>query len=260
MKNDSFRSTRIVFSDLCLRTKKYLHTVIDPNVFEDKLVFMLKINQIKLIFLIFFFSPLTKSETLILRADSWCPFSCNPKFSQVGYMVDIAREIFKKKNIQIDYQLMNWDIAKLELREGKIQGIVGASKGDGDLIFPIHALGKYQNFLYFLPTLSTKIQKKLENLSTLKDLKIGVVKDYSYGVQADQLIKDRPELFIKVSGAEPLEVLLKMLDEGKMVKLMLGGKEGEKWKGRNTVCSKWFGKMIKERKKVLEEKSVGSSV
>ena len=47
---------------------------------------------------------------------------------------------------------------------------------------------------------------------------------------------------------------------GKMVKLMLGGKEGEKWKGRNTVCSKWFGKMIKERKKVLEEKRVGLSV
>lgn len=131
-------------------------------------------------------------------------------------MIDIAREIFKKKGIIIDYQLLNWDEAKRKAIDGQIQGVVGASKGDGDFIFPNLPLGKYQNFLFYLPSRKAIRGNKLERLEALAGLKIGVVKDYAYGFQADQFIAKHPEIFVKVSGDEPLTTLLTMLDEGKI--------------------------------------------
>lgn len=161
-------------------------------------------------------------EILSLRADSWCPFNCNPKSAQAGYMVDIVREIFKKKGITIDYQLKNWDDSKKEALEGAVQGVVGASRGDGDFAFPKQALGKYQNFIFFLPAKSTANSKSTLKFDTLEDLegkKIGIVKDYAYGTEADQLIAKKPELFIKVSGDEPLVTLIQMLEDGKIAGL-----------------------------------------
>lgn len=170
--------------------------------------------------LLLLLTPAAQSaEILSLRADSWCPFNCNPKSTQAGYMVDVVREIFKKKGITIDYQLKNWDESKKEALEGKIQGVVGASRGDGDFVFPKNPLGKYQNFIFFLPAKSTANSKPTLKFDTLEDLegkRIGIVKDYAYGTEADQLIAKRPELFIKVSGDEPLITLIQMLEDGKI--------------------------------------------
>ncbi len=164
---------------------------------------------------------IAKAETMTLRADSWCPFNCNPKSPQAGYMIDIVREVFKKKGVTIDYKLEKWELAKKEAHEGTIQGVVGASRGDGDFVFTKHPLGRYQNYLFYLPTgvgakSHEKIKNKLETLEDLKGLKIGIVKDYAYGDKADKLIASQPELFIKVSGDEPLETLIQMLEEGKI--------------------------------------------
>lgn len=161
------------------------------------------------------------AETMSLRADSWCPFNCNPKSPQAGYMIDIVREVFKKKGVTIDYKLEKWELAKKEAHEGSIQGVVGASRGDGDFVFTKHPLGRYQNYLFYLPAVvggksHEKIKNKLETLEDLKGLKIGIVKDYAYGDKADKLIASQPELFIKVSGDEPLETLIQMLEEGKI--------------------------------------------
>jgi polar amino acid transport system substrate-binding protein len=158
-------------------------------------------------------------EMLVLRADSWCPFNCNPKALQAGYMIDIAREIFKKKGISIDYQLMNWEEAKKATLGGKVQGVVGASKGDGDFLFPQASLGKYRNYLFYRPSQKKQKPRTLDSLTDLENVKIGVVKDYAYGPEADLFIQQRPELFVKVSGDEPLEILIEMLESGKITAL-----------------------------------------
>lgn len=135
-------------------------------------------------------------------------------------MIDIVREIFKKKGLSIDYQLMNWDQAKKAAITGSIQGVVGASRGDGDFVFPHHSLGKYRNYLFYLPQTGKKSPAiKLETLSSLEGKKIGIVKDYAYGEEADKLIAKRPDLFTVVSGDEPLNILIQMLEEGKIAAL-----------------------------------------
>jgi polar amino acid transport system substrate-binding protein len=172
--------------------------------------------QLGLIPTIFLLVQSAFGETISLRADSWCPFNCSPKASQAGYMIDIAREVFKKKGIGIDYQIENWDTAKKRAAAGKIQGVVGASKGDGDFYFPATALGKYQNYLFFLPDKKQTRAKKFDTLRDLEGHKIGIVKDYAYGTEADRFIAKRPELFVKISGDEPLLTLIEMLEAGKI--------------------------------------------
>lgn len=131
-------------------------------------------------------------------------------------MVDIVREVFKKRNIKVDYNLMEWDKAKQSAQAGTIQGVVGASRGDGDFVFPKNALGRYQNFLFFLPDTARKKGVNFDSKSSLAKVKIGIVKDYAYGPQADQFIAKNPDLFTKASGDEPLVQMLQWLDEGKV--------------------------------------------
>ena len=45
---------------------------------------------------------------------------------------------------------------------------------------------------------------------------------------------------------------MRMGNAVKVVKLMLGGKEGEKWGSVSRVCTKWIGSMLKERRRILE--------
>ncbi len=159
------------------------------------------------------------AESLVLRADTWCPFNCNPKAPQAGYMIDIVREIFKKKGILVDYQLMNWEQAKKATIAGTIQGVVGASRGDGDFLFPVHSMGKYRNYLFYLPQVEKKKSKKLDTIESLAGTKLGIASGYAYGAEADRFIAKHPELFIAVTGEDPLTTLIQMLEEGKITAL-----------------------------------------
>ena len=58
------------------------------------------------------------AETLIMKADEWCPYNCNPKDSNLGYMVDIAKAIFEPAGHKIEYQILTWARAKVEASEG----------------------------------------------------------------------------------------------------------------------------------------------
>ncbi len=168
---------------------------------------------------LYFVASFAQAETLTLKADTWCPFNCNPKSAQAGYMIDIVREVFKKKGIRIDYQIKNWDESKKEALDGKIKGVVGASKGDGDFYFPNHPLGKYQNYLFYRPMKNASpnsVNFRFETLEDLEGKRIGIAKDYAYGTEADRLIAKKPELFVKISGDEPLITLIQMLEEGKI--------------------------------------------
>jgi polar amino acid transport system substrate-binding protein len=169
-----------------------------------------------MIVFLLFLESVASAESLVLRADTWCPFNCNPKAPQAGYMIDIVREIFKKKGIVIDYQIMNWEQAKKATLAGSIQGVVGASRGDGDFLFPTHPMGKYRNYLFYSPQNGKKKNNKLDTLGALEGAKIGIASGYAYGVEADKFIAKRPDLFVTVSGEDPLTKLIQMMEEGKI--------------------------------------------
>ncbi len=49
-----------------------------------------------------------EQKTITLAADIWCPYNCDSKDERPGFMVELAKEIFQKKGINVQYVIVPW--------------------------------------------------------------------------------------------------------------------------------------------------------
>lgn len=176
-------------------------------------------NVLKLILSgIFFVSlpfALEAGETLTVRADSWCPYNCEPRSKPAGIMIEMLEEIFGK-NMTIDYQVIPWTQAVADVRTGRFDVVLAIAESDSvGLIHTEKAQAVSINCAYGLE--SSKIQ-----IASSKDLrklqKIGVAKNYSYGEATDAVLKE-PSMKTKVSSigsSDPLPVNIRRVLDGKI--------------------------------------------
>lgn len=164
---------------------------------------------IVILFGVFFLNPCTQADLIKLRTDEWCPYACKPKTDKPGFMIEIAIEVFKKHNHEIDYEIMGWSRALAEVRSGLFDAVVGASKVDvKGFVLPQFPSGILKSY-YWVQSSSPWYY---ENSVSLKNMKIGVINDYSYGDEIDKLINKNHPSFIKVSGEDPLLRLIQMTE------------------------------------------------
>lgn len=116
-------------------------------------------------------------DKVTLRADLWCPYTCDPASDRPGYLVEIAREIFAAQGLEVDYQLMPWKRVLLSLREGEIDGALGAGQREipGSVV-PARSLGADVTVL----AVRQESRFVFNGVSSLEQLKIGIVTDYSF--------------------------------------------------------------------------------
>lgn len=145
-----------------------------------------------------------------LMADEWCPYNCAPH-KEPGYTIEIFKEIFKNKASNVDYKIADWTMAIDQTRDGKNDVLVAATIGDApDLIYPKEIIGLSRLCFYSTPS----IRWKYKSLDSLKNIKLGVIKSYSYGDKLDNYIKDNQENSRKIDftpGEVPLDELSKKL-------------------------------------------------
>lgn len=101
-------------------------------------------------------------DALDLRADLWCPYTCDAESTEPGYLVEIAKSIFQKKGISIKYSTQSWARTLTEARTGKIDGAIGAGKSDEGLLFPSHHLGRSKKIVFsprMIPLFNSKTTK-----------------------------------------------------------------------------------------------------
>lgn len=160
-----------------------------------------------------FLSPVVMAETISLRADLWCPYTCDPNSDRPGFMIEIAREIFEPAGMKIDYQNLNWARAITEAREGKVSGIVGAAHADApDFIFPKMYSALNSNFIWA----HKKSIFNYKNVSSLEGKKVGVINSYSYGEEIDKYVLEKNPSYIVVSGEDALLKMVKMTEAGRL--------------------------------------------
>ncbi|MBY0413086.1 MAG: transporter substrate-binding domain-containing protein [Bdellovibrionales bacterium] len=153
------------------------------------------------------------ADTITLRTDLWCPYACDPKSSKPGFMVEIAKEVFKKRGHFVDYGVMNWARAIADVKEGKFNGLIGCSKAEVDsFIIPKIPTGVLVNYYYVNKNDSWVYSGE----KSLQGKKIGVINDYSYGDEIDKLVSKRNKSFVKVSGENPLLRLVQMVEGGRI--------------------------------------------
>ncbi|MTI42815.1 polar amino acid transport system substrate-binding protein [Roseibium hamelinense] len=79
----------------------------------------------------------SQAADIVIAADPWCPFNCEPGSDRPGVMVEIAREVFEPLGHTVTYETVNWSRALVETREGKYDAVFGATRGDAeDFVFP----------------------------------------------------------------------------------------------------------------------------
>lgn len=117
------------------------------------------------------------ADTITLRADDWCPYTCAPNGGKPGYLIEVAREVFGKAGHTVNYEFLPWSRALLEVRNGDVAGAAGAGRGDlPEGVFHKVNLGRNANAL----ALRDGFAFTYGGVASLEALRLGVVANYSY--------------------------------------------------------------------------------
>ncbi len=127
-----------------------------------------------------------EQKTITLAADIWCPYNCDSKDERPGFMVELAKEIFQKKGINVQYVIVPWERAVEDARKGTYSGIIGARVGDApDFIFPDEPLGFSSNYFY----VRSDSTWQFDGIESLEAISLGVIEGYSYDDKLDAYVK-----------------------------------------------------------------------
>jgi polar amino acid transport system substrate-binding protein len=163
----------------------------------------------------FFFINNAFGDQIVLVADEWCPYNCNPDSEKRGYMVDLAVQILGEAGHSVKYKTINWSRSIAKTREGKYHGIIGASKKEApDFIFPKDNLGLASNHYW----VKKGDQWRFSGIKSLKNRWLGVIQDYDYGNELNKYIKKNLGTFAvqERAGDDALDVLINKLEHGRI--------------------------------------------
>lgn len=140
----------------------------------------------KYVLLLFLLSFSLRAETIILRADEWCPYNCAPNSDQEGYILEIIRDEFSKEGIKIEYQVWPWAKSIKAAQMNFVAGVIGALKEEvPDFIYPEVEQGKSISCFYALKESGISYQ----SIQDLNGKLIGAIGQYSYGEKIDSYFK-----------------------------------------------------------------------
>ena len=157
--------------------------------------------------------------TFLITSDYWCPYTCDPKSSRPGFLVELAREIFEARGETVIYEALPLNRSYLQTEQGISSISLGVVQSDTrTLIYSKEVLATDNTVLV--------MRKNAEALaytapSVLDDLVIGVGAEYVYdnSGQLDQYLAERREKrdrIIEIFSETPLESLFPMLMSGRI--------------------------------------------
>lgn len=156
------------------------------------------------------------AETIVLAADEWCPYNCDPASDKPGFMVEIAREALGRHGITVEYVTVPWARAIEDTRQNKYAGIIGAYYGDAeDFIYPEVPQGRSDMTFYVKKDSAWNFTKDAD----LDAISLGVIADYSYSVALDAYIeqyKTDSKRVQSVSGDDALQANMQKVLHGRI--------------------------------------------
>ncbi len=159
---------------------------------------------------------IAEERTIKLVGDKWCPFNCNDHPDHRGILVEKAAAALAEEDSKVEYIEIPWSRAIIGVRDGRYDAIVGAGLSETpDFYFPPEPLAIAHHSFFTLPSGAWKYQ----GLESLKEIRIGVVQDYSYGGLYEDYIKanqDNESRVVTLRGDQVLPRLVKMLQLGRI--------------------------------------------
>jgi polar amino acid transport system substrate-binding protein len=156
-----------------------------------------------------FFSLELRADIINIASDPWFPYT-GKNSDESGYVIELVTEIFKEAGHTVKYSALPWSRAIDLTRRGKLNAIACCYKEEArDFIFPKEEVGDSINRFYSLRPF------KYSGVSSLKGLRIGVVKDYFYGEVVDKFLENN-KLKIEQAKLEPVKANFKMLNRSRL--------------------------------------------
>jgi polar amino acid transport system substrate-binding protein len=156
-------------------------------------------------------------EVITLRADVWEPYNGEPDSAKPGYMIEVAKAIFTKAGLTVDYQCKGWTWERSieEASKGRIDAIVGAAMDDAhDFIFPEETFIN-QQMTFFVKKGNTW---RYKGINSIQNIKLGVISGYAYEDGIDAYIEKNIDKgnIQAIKNANALELNIKKLDAGRI--------------------------------------------
>ena len=165
-----------------------------------------------------FICPFLYADTIMIQADSWCPYNCDPNTASPGYMIEVAETVFKKKGHAIKYSQNLWSRALYRVNRGNLDAVVGVSKREApQLIYPEESLG-FSVTVFFTRRDSSWEYQGVKSLGTVK---VGIQKDYDYGEKLQAYFQqyqksDKVQVALDGLALFPLQVNMEKLMKGEI--------------------------------------------
>ncbi len=155
------------------------------------------------------------SDTIVLMADEWCPYNCEPGSDSPGFMVEIAREALAPFGHEVEYATLNWARALHRAEIGEINGVIGAVPEEAPEFVFGPAIGTYVDVIAFRRGEAIDPDAIAEQTN----LRLGAINGYVYYGVVNQYIEanvDDRSLIQYMSGQDALEKNLRKLIAGRL--------------------------------------------
>lgn len=126
---------------------------------------------------LFLIQPGANADTWSVRADSWCPYNCEPNTAAPGYMIEILELAAKADGHSVEYKHMPWSRALAEAREGRITGLVGLTGNDREGLVITDKMG-VDSTCFFVNEGDTFKYTGVQDLAKIRS--VGTVQSYEY--------------------------------------------------------------------------------
>ncbi len=124
-------------------------------------------------------SPLAQAERLRIVSDDWAPYIYQENGQPKGLHFEVANEVFKRLNIDVDWVFMPWKRCLAMIEQGQVDGILGLFKlpaREAFILYPDEPLSQVQFVLF-------QARARPHSVNTLQDLKgltVGTSPGYNY--------------------------------------------------------------------------------
>lgn len=135
-------------------------------------------------------SVLGQTPVLVVQADRWCPYNCEPGTKAPGYVVEILQRVFELDGVTLNYQITPWDRAIKNAREGKAAAVIGASANDAherNLLIGKEPIGFASDCLYVAHS-NPLVYRTAADLDGLRS--VAVVSGYTYAADLGNWVAD----------------------------------------------------------------------
>ncbi len=138
---------------------------------------------------------ISSADKIMIVADQWCPYNCEPESDRPGYMVEITKMIFARAGHTVIYKNVPWNRALSGTYKGYYQAVIAgtpdntkldaalisetsekAEPSDSEFIFPEKEQGRMNNCFFIMKNNPWRYKGP----DSLKGQMLGLVQGYGY--------------------------------------------------------------------------------